>query len=155
MKSRILLVDDHAVLREGLRLLLARARPKWTVCGEASDGKQAIEMARDLKPDVIVMDISMPVMSGLDACSELRRQGINTPVLVFTTHQSTRLELEVRQVGAQGLVMKSQAVRDLVLAIDKLLAGGTFFDPSREKASEPKPEKGSGGLSFCLGFAFC
>jgi len=124
---RIQIVDDHEILRRGVKSLLAKLRPDWQVCGEATDGDEAIQVARDLKPDLIVLDISMPRMSGLEASSEMRKEGLDTPVLIFTTHQSERLPQEVRQAGAQGYVLKSQAARDLVLAIDTILSGGTFF----------------------------
>jgi DNA-binding NarL/FixJ family response regulator len=127
MSVRILIVDDHEVLREGVKSLLSRLRPDWRVCGEATDGDEAIQLAQDLKPDVAVLDITMPRISGLEACSEIRKLKLSFPVLIFTTHQSDRLESDVRKVGAQGYVLKSQAARDLVTAIDTLLAGGTFF----------------------------
>jgi DNA-binding NarL/FixJ family response regulator len=145
MTKRILLVDDHEVLREGLKSLLAKLRPEWKICGEASDAEKAIQMVQELKPDLMILDISMPGMSGLDACARMRDMGIKTPVVIFTTHQHERLEGDVRQAGAQGYVMKSQAARDLVFAIDAILAGGTFFGPPRKtetsQAAKPKEEK--------------
>jgi two-component system, NarL family, nitrate/nitrite response regulator NarL len=132
------MVDDHEVLREGVKSLLAKLGPDWQVCGEATNGQEAIQIARDLKPDLIVLDISMPRMSGLEASSEMRNQRLDIPVLIFTTHQSERLAQEVRQAGAQGYVLKSQAARDLILAIDTILKGGTFFGAPQE--SKPAPE---------------
>ena len=152
MKARILVVDDHEVLREGLKSLLAKARPEWKVCGEATDGAQAVELVGELKPDIVILDISMPGMSGLEAASVMRKKGINTPFLIFTTHDSERLEGEVRKVGAQGYVLKSQAARNLVLAIDALLSGGTFFGPPQKSAGER--EKPNPGIVFCRGVAF-
>jgi DNA-binding NarL/FixJ family response regulator len=139
MTARIQIVDDHEVLREGVKSLLARLRPDWEVCGEATDGKEAIQLAQTLKPDIMILDITMPHLSGLEASSKMRKSGFVFPILIFTTHQSERLESEVRRAGAQGYVLKSQAARNLVLAIDKLLAGGTFFD----LPPEPQPEKES------------
>jgi DNA-binding NarL/FixJ family response regulator len=135
---RIQIVDDHEVLREGVKALLAKLRPDWQVCGEATDGQEAIQLARDLKPDLIILDVSMPRMSGFEASAEMRKQGLDIPVLIFTTHQSERLAQEVRQAGAQGYVLKSQAARDLVLAIDTILKGGTFFGAPQE--SKPIPD---------------
>lgn len=152
MKARILVVDDHEVLREGLKSLLAKARPEWQVCGEATDGAQAVELVGELKPDIVILDISMPGMSGLEAASVMRKKGVNTPFLIFTTHDSERLEGEVRKVGAQGYVLKSQAARNLVLAIDALLSGGTFFGPPQKSAGER--EKPNPGIVFCRGVAF-
>lgn len=152
MKARILVVDDHEVLREGMKSLLAKARPEWQVCGEATDGAQAVELVSELQPDIVILDISMPGMSGLEAASVMRKKGVNTPFLIFTTHDSERLEGEVRKVGAQGYVLKSQAARNLVLAIDALLNGGTFFGPPQKSAGER--EKPNPGIVFCRGVAF-
>ena len=152
MSTRILIVDDHEVLREGVKSLLGKLRPDWQISGEANDGEQAIQLAKQSVPDVIVLDISMPGVSGLEACSRMRDIGLQVPVLIFTTHQSERLAQDVRQVGAQGYVLKSQAARDLVLAIDTILSGGTFFgaltesQPSQSISSNPR-------ILFRLAFA--
>lgn len=141
-------------MREGLKSLLAKARPEWEISGEATDGVQAIQLVTELKPDLVILDISMPVMSGLEAASQMRKKGIRVPLLIFTTHESDRLETDVRKVGAQGYVLKSQAARNLVQAMDALLGGGTFFGAPPKRAredDEPNP-----GIVFCraLGFAF-
>ena len=133
MAARILIVDDHEIVREGVRTLFDRSRPEWTICGEATNGEEAIEAVRIFEPDIIVLDITMPKMSGLEAASKIAKLGLGCRVLMFTMHDSGRLSVEVRQAEAQCLVLKSQATRDLVRAIDHLLAGGTFF------ASEPAP----------------
>jgi DNA-binding NarL/FixJ family response regulator len=152
MTTRILIVDDHEIVREGLRSHLAKSRPEWDICGEATDGEQAIEFTRELKPDLVILDITMPRMSGLEASSRMRKLGVTIPVLIFTTHDSPRLATEVRDAGAQGYVLKSQTVRYLVQAIDTILAGGTFF------GAPPKPEPTPGdkpnpGIVFFQGFA--
>jgi DNA-binding NarL/FixJ family response regulator len=153
MKARILIVDDHEVLREGLKSLLAKSRAEWEVCGEASDGEQAIELVREQKPDLVILDITMPGMSGLEASSQMRRSGIHTPVLIFTTHFSEHLAVEVRKAGAQGYVLKSHAARKLVMAIDAILAGGTFYeDPSSSESAAPKKAKPN--ILRRQGFAF-
>jgi DNA-binding NarL/FixJ family response regulator len=153
MTARILIVDDHEVLREGLKSLLAKSRPDWEICGEATNGNEALQSAQELKPDLIVMDITMPGMSGFEASSRMRKIGLGFPVLIFTTHESDRLGAEVFQAGAQGYVLKSQAARNLVLAIDTILAGGTFFGappkPAPAEGNKPKP-----GILFCHDFAF-
>src|ERR1700756_1710209 len=110
MTIRILIVDDHEVVREGLISYLVKSRPDWEICGEAADGEQAIRLTRELKPDIVILDITMPRMSGLEASSRIRRSGLTIPVLIFTTHDSERLATEVRYAGAQGYVLKSQAV---------------------------------------------
>jgi DNA-binding NarL/FixJ family response regulator len=133
--AKIVIVDDHEIVREGIRTLIARSRPEWKIVGEASSGAQAIEICKTLKPDVLVLDITMPGMSGLEAALKIAELELSCRVLMFTMHESERLAAEVRHAGAQGLVLKSQAARDLVRAIDCLLAGGTFF------GTEPDPEK--------------
>lgn len=135
MPARIVIVDDHEIVREGIRTLIKRSRPDWTIIGEGSSGPEAIEICKTVKPDVLVLDITMPGMSGLEAASKIAELKLSCRVLMFTMHESERLVSEVRQAGAQGLVLKSQAARDLIRAIDCLLAGGTFF------GSEPEPER--------------
>ena len=158
MKARILLVDDHEVLREGLKSLLAKARPDWEICGEATDGAQAMNLVTECNPDLVILDISMPVMSGLEAATQMRKKGVNVPLLIFTTHESDRLETEVRKVGAQGYVLKSQAARNLVQAMDALLGGGTFFGaPPPKRRADDKPDSGLiffRGLGSAFEFAF-
>ncbi len=142
MPARILLADDHEVVRQGIRAIL-QARPDWEICGEAVDGREAIRLAQELHPDVIVMDITMPRMSGLEASQEIARLQLPSRVLIFTMHESKSLAPSVRKAGAQGYVVKSRAARDLVEALERLLAGGTFFDnasPSGAKEDD-KPDR--------------
>jgi two-component system, NarL family, response regulator DegU len=127
MAARILIADDHEIVREGIRTLIDRSRPEWDICGEAKNGEEAIEAVKTLRPDVIVLDITMPKMSGLEAAPRIAKLGVGCRVLMFTMHDSDRLASEVRNAQAQGLVLKSQAARDLIRAIERLLAGGTFF----------------------------
>jgi|SRR5450631_1902304 DNA-binding NarL/FixJ family response regulator len=129
MPARILLVDDHEIVREGIRTLIARSRPEWEICGEAGNGEEALEAVKTLKPDIVILDITMPKMNGLEAAPRIAKLGLGCRVLMFTMHDSERLSGEVRQAEAQGLVLKSQAARDLIRAVDRLLAGGTFFGP--------------------------
>jgi len=119
----ILIVDDHEIVRAGIRTLIARSRPRWQICAEAETGEQAIEKARSLRPDIIVLDITMPAMSGLEVASRISALNLGSRILIFTMHESDRLVAEVRAAGAHGLVLKSQANRDLIRAIDKLLSG--------------------------------
>ena len=134
MSARILIADDHEIVREGIRTLIDRSRPEWEICGEATNGEEAIEAVRTLKPDIVVLDITMPKMSGLEAAPRIAKLGLGCRVLMFTMHDSERLTTEVRQAQAQGLVLKSQAARDLIRAMERLLAGGTFF---ASEAAEP------------------
>lgn len=138
MNPRILIVDDHEIVREGIRTLLARSGKNWEVCGEASNASDAIVAIKSLHPQVVVLDVSMPGISGLEAARLIGKLDLSTRVLIFTMHESTRLESEVRDAGAHGYVSKSQAARDLVHAIQTLLSGGTFF----AGASEPSPGSG-------------
>jgi DNA-binding NarL/FixJ family response regulator len=150
MAVRILIVDDHEVVRQGVRSVLSRSRPEWEICGEASDGKQAIEAARSLMPDVVILDLTMPGMSGLEAAPHIVKFCGNCRVLVFTMHESGRMATDIRAAGAHGYVQKSQAGRDLIIAIDALLSGGTFFG-LKSGPSDPnsgKGDKGLRGLSF-------
>jgi DNA-binding NarL/FixJ family response regulator len=128
MGPRILIVDDHEIVREGLRNLLSQSRPGWVICGQARTGEEAVEAVRDLAPDAVVMDITMPMMSGLEAARRITKSGNACRVLIFTMHESDRLGQEVRDAGAQGYVLKSQAAKNLIVAIETILAGGTFFD---------------------------
>lgn len=132
--KHILVVDDHQIVREGVRSLIGTVRPGWTIL-EAADGAQATEVIQKENPDLLVLDITMPGVSGLEVASQLRKSGFDRPILMFTMHKSDRLGMDAREAGAQGYVLKSQAVDDLVRAIDALLSGGTFFgQPSSVKA---------------------
>jgi DNA-binding NarL/FixJ family response regulator len=150
MGSRILIVDDHEVVRQGIRTIL-RARPQWEVCGEAVNGRDAIEKAQSLDPDVIIMDITMPEMSGIEATREISKLKLRSAVLVFTMHESKNLAATVQDAGARGFVLKSHAARDLLDALEALLGGGTFFGPDPGKSSKAKDEAGNRGLTFCSG----
>ena len=129
MKPRILVVDDHEIVREGIRTLLGRTRSDWEICGEASNAGDALNAIRTLTPDIVILDITMPGTSGLEVALQVRNLRLPSRVLIFTMHDSERLATEVRNAGAQGYVLKSQAARDLVLAIEKILGGDTFFGP--------------------------
>lgn len=154
MATRILIADDHEIVLEGIRTLLSRARREWEVCGEAHNGKEAVEMVRALKPDIAVLDVTMPVMSGLEAASGIAKSHTNCKVLIFTMHESERLEVEVRNAGAQGYVLKSQAARDLVRAIEALIAGDTFYGASPEPVKAKQEKSGTGNVFFqALAFA--
>ena len=127
MPVRVLIVDDHEIVREGISQLIARSRPEWLICGQASNGEQAIELVQTLTPDVVILDISMPKINGLQVAAKIAAMQLRCRVLMFTMHESERLARDVRAAGAQGLVLKSQAARDLIRAMDHLLAGETFF----------------------------
>lgn len=134
MTVRILIADDHDVVRQGIRSIIAKSRPEWEICGEATNGREAVETAKLLSPDVIVLDITMPLLNGIEAASQIATFGLRCRILVFTMHESERLRADIREVGAHGYVQKSRAGRDLICAIDMLLAGGTFFGPAPDAA---------------------
>jgi DNA-binding NarL/FixJ family response regulator len=144
MGNRILVVDDHDVVRAGVRTILA-TRPDWEVCGEATNGKMAVEMAKDLRPDLIVMDITMPVMSGLEAAREIAKHDLPSKVLVLSMHELHYKIEDLVRMGIRGYVLKSDAVRDLTRALDELAGGGTFLDkkgPDRGATEAPKRPQG-------------
>jgi len=128
MGVRLLVADDHEIVRKGLRSLL-EAEPGWEVAAEAVDGRDAVEKARLLKPDIAVLDISMPSLNGLEATRQIVTSVSQTKVLVLTIHESAPLIQQVLQAGARGYLLKSDAARDLVTAVDALRRNKTFFTP--------------------------
>jgi DNA-binding NarL/FixJ family response regulator len=123
---RILLADDHEIVRQGLRRVLAERRD-WTICGEAATGRQAVELARQLLPDLVIMDLTMPELNGLEATRQIRAALPQTEVLVLTMHASEELVPELRAAGARGFVLKSDAGRSLVAAVEALARHEPFF----------------------------
>jgi len=119
MSLRILVVDDHAVVRRGVRALL-ESHEGWEVCGEATTGRDAVEQSRLLKPDVVVMDLSLPELNGLDATRQILSEAPDTEVLVLTMHHSEQLAREVLQSGARGYVLKSDADQNLIAGVESL-----------------------------------
>lgn len=125
---RILLVDDHELVREGIRSLLA-TRPGWEVCGEAENGLQAVELVEELAPDVVVMDVSMPVMDGLGALAAIHETSPELPVIMMTMHDTEDLTAHVVEAGAKGLLSKSEAASELLAAIDSVSRQEAYFTP--------------------------
>ena len=123
---RILLADDHEMLRRGLRTILTE-QPGWEICGEAVDGRQAVEMAQKLRPDVIVMDIAMPELNGLEATRQIRRVMPRAEILVLTFDESEALVREVLNAGARGYVLKNDVSRVLVHAVESLSQHRPYF----------------------------
>ena len=117
MTIRILLVDDHPIVRQGLKTLL-EGHSGWEVIGEAADGAEAVEKAKDLNPDVMVLDVTIPRMNGLEACRLLRRQSPALEILFVTQHDSPQMMREALEAGARGYVVKSNAARDLLAAVE-------------------------------------
>src|SRR5262245_36866998 len=126
MAFRILVADDHEVVRRGLCALL-QGQPDWEVCGEAGDGREALEKTQKLKPDVVILDIGMPSLNGLEATRQILKTMPHTKVLILTLHDSDQVVREVLNAGARGFLLKSDAARDLVAAVDSLRRDRTFF----------------------------
>lgn len=123
---RILIADDHEVARRGIRSLL-ESHPGWEVVGEAADGREAVNAANRLKPDLVLLDIGMPSLNGLDATRQILAAEPDTRVLILTMHDSEQVVREVLAAGARGFLLKSDAGRDLVAAVEALQHHRTFF----------------------------
>jgi DNA-binding NarL/FixJ family response regulator len=123
---RILIADDHEVARRGIRSLL-ESHPGWEVCAEARDGRDAVELATGTKPDLVLLDIGMPNLNGLEAARQILAVNPNTAILILTMHDSDSVIREVLRAGARGFLLKSDAGRDLVAAVDALQRQRTFF----------------------------
>jgi len=123
---RLLVADDHEIVRKGLRSLL-EAQPGWEVTAEASDGREAVEKALEFKPDVTVLDIGMPSLNGLEAARQMLKHDAQAKILILTMHESDPLIREVLAAGARGYVLKTDASRDLVTAVNAVRSNKTFF----------------------------
>lgn len=130
---RVLLADDHALMRRGIRDLL-QGDPAIEVVGEAADGREATQLTLKLKPDVLIMDLTMPELNGLDAIKHIRRDCPDVEVLVFSMHDSEELIREVFSAGARGYVLKSDAALYLIEALKTLAQGRPFFTPRISEA---------------------
>jgi DNA-binding NarL/FixJ family response regulator len=124
---RILVVDDHELVRRGLSALI-ETHPGWEVCGEAADGRSAVKLAKMLSPHVVVMDISMPLLNGFEAARQMTQKACDTQIIILSVHESEQLTQEVLAVGARGYVLKSDAGRDLLAAVEAVLRGETFYN---------------------------
>ena len=128
-RVRVVITDDHAVVRAGLRMLLS-ADPELEIIGEAGDGAESLRMARDLAPDVVLMDISMPDMNGIEATRRIKASCPGVAVLALTMHEDDQYFFEMLAAGASGYVPKRAAPNDLVSAIHAVKNGGVFLFPS-------------------------
>lgn len=152
MSVRILLVDDHVVLRAGLRMLLS-ADPELEIIGEAENGAQGVRLAQELRPDVVLMDISMPDMNGIEATRRIKQLAPDVAVLALTMHEDDQYFFEMLGAGASGYIPKRAAPNDLIAAIHAVQAGGMFLFPSvarllvtdyLQKREHPTPHTGAG-----------
>ena len=126
-KTRILLVDDHQVVRRGVAGVIGDARPDWEVCGEASTGREAVAAAASLRPDIVVMDISMPDMNGLEAMREILKNNPGIEVLILSMHESEQIVHDVLGAGARGYILKQDAGNDLITALEAVRQHKLFF----------------------------
>jgi two-component system response regulator NreC len=116
---RILVVDDHAMVRVSVRTLLA-CNPQWDICGEAENGDESIQKVRELAPDLVILDITMPGMSGIEAAREIRRIAPDTKILLLTIHDDPQLDRLAHEVGADALVLKAEARTSLISEVQRL-----------------------------------
>lgn len=128
-KLRIFLAEDHSVVRHGLKLLI-NSQPDMEVVGEAGDGLSVLQQAADLKPDIVVMDVTMPEMNGAQATRQLKKSDPEIRVLALTVHEEKGYLRALLEAGASGYVLKRAAAEELIHAIHKVAEGGTYLDPS-------------------------
>lgn len=143
-RLRILIADDHEVVRQGIVGMLT-SRRDWEVCGQASDGREAIKMVEKLKPDLVILDITMPGLNGIDTARQIRKMLPDIKILIYSMHYAERLVQEVFQAGADGYVLKTDAGKHLVQAIETIMSGQRFVS---SKVSEVIFEgflRGTGG----------
>ena len=140
-KIRILIADDHALLREGIRAILSR-EPDLEVVGEAADGREAVERSKTLQPDIVLMDIAMPGLGGLEAALELKRDCPRVKVLVLTQYEDREYVSRFLKAGAAGYVLKKAVGAELASAVRSASKGGLVLDPqvAREALREPEPQ---------------
>ncbi|HPC62188.1 MAG TPA: response regulator transcription factor [Verrucomicrobiota bacterium] len=150
-KLEVLLADDHQVVREGLRLLIG-TQPDMHVAGEAGTGREVLAQARQLQPDVVVMDLAMPELNGLQATLLLKAERPATRILVLTMHEDEKYLLQVCKAGAAGYVLKRSAGEDLLRAIRTVAQGGFYFDPTLAGKALVNRKK-QGGQAFPAGTA--
>jgi DNA-binding NarL/FixJ family response regulator len=143
---RILVADDHEIVRHGLRRLL-ETQPDWQVCGEAGSGTEAVEKARQLKPDVAILDYSMPELNGAEAARQILSSLPHTEIIILTMHDSDHLLREVLGIGVRGYVLKSDAMSELVTAVRSLIEHKRYLSPAASglavegflRGGEPEP----------------
>jgi DNA-binding NarL/FixJ family response regulator len=128
-RVRILLADDHTIVRQGLRKLLEE-RPDWEVIAEAGDGREAVRLAEQQKPDVAILDVAMPLLNGIEATRQITKRVPSTRVLVLSMHADEAYVTQILQAGATGYLLKDSADVDLLKAVDEAAQGRSFFSPA-------------------------
>ncbi len=127
-KKQIVIAEDHTILREGLRMLLS-SNPEFLVVGEAQDGLEAVKLSETFKPDLVLMDLSMPRMNGMGAIQEIKKQCPTTKILVLTVHKTEEYILATLKAGADGYVLKDATHSELMLAIECIFSGRSYLSP--------------------------
>jgi DNA-binding NarL/FixJ family response regulator len=125
---KVIVVDDHAVIRRGVQGILS-AFPEWELCGEAENGQEGVKLAETVRPEIIIMDVSMPGLNGLEATRIIHNMLPDTKILLLTLHSSTELVRSAFRAGARGYVLKSDAEHELVRALNVLAGDGTYVSP--------------------------
>jgi DNA-binding NarL/FixJ family response regulator len=126
--TKVLIVDDHAFIRRGVQTIL-HPFPEWEFCGEADNGKDAIRMAGELKPEVIIMDVSMPGLNGIEATRAIRKAQPDVKILLLTLHESAELVRNAFRAGATGYLLKTDAEQELVRALTVVVGEGAYISP--------------------------
>ena len=126
MLLRVLVADDHPIVRAGLRTLI-ESRPRWQVCAEAANGREAVEQAAALKPDIAVLDVSMPILNGIEATRQIRKVSPETEVLILTMHDADQMIQQLIEAGCRGYILKDDADRNLLAALDSLRRHKPYF----------------------------
>jgi DNA-binding NarL/FixJ family response regulator len=125
---RILIADDHDLMRRGVKTLL-QGHAGWEICGEAHTGREAVTKAEELKPDIVILDIGMPDLNGVEAARRIRKASPSTEVLILSVHYSDQLIREILEAGVRGYIVKSDSDRDLIIAVETLASHKPFFTP--------------------------
>jgi DNA-binding NarL/FixJ family response regulator len=125
---RILIADDHDLMRRGVKALL-QSHPGWEICAEAQTGREAVAKAQELKPDIAILDISMPDLNGVDAAKRIRKESPDTEVLILSVHYSDQLIRDILEAGVRGYIVKSDSDRDLIIAVETLANHKPFLTP--------------------------
>jgi DNA-binding NarL/FixJ family response regulator len=134
---KVMIVDDHAAVRRGVQSIL-ESFPEWEFCGEATNGQEAVELAEELDPEIIIMDVSMPVLNGLEATRIIHGTHPKTKILLLTLHSSTELVRSAFRAGARGYVLKSDAENELMRALNVVVGEGTYISPTIDEVAAKK-----------------
>jgi DNA-binding NarL/FixJ family response regulator len=147
---KVLIVDDHAFIRRGVQGIL-QAFPEWQLCGEADNGQDAVRMTHEVKPDAIIMDVSMPGLNGVEATRAIRKENAQVKIVLLTLHESSELVRNAFQAGVNGYLLKTDAEQELVHALRVVLERGSYVSPridaavAKEVGATPMGRPGSNG----------